>query len=222
MLNYWHWLTIQRSSFLRRIQVPQMLICLCLLFSLAACALPRSDTPSLQLSMQVETSSRSGAYTITGDTTLPDQSWITVSAIRYLQPIGQAEGNTADLPYSILARQKVEVAQGRWQTTLNLWQVAPDGRYQEAWQLSTSKLGVSWQPNATVTFTATVEAVGQPASLMERLTKVENNLARFTADGQPYLQVSQTLPIELPQGKTLPSQSTTQNANNGWGDRSGI
>lgn len=221
MLNHWYAPTTWRQGFLRLTPVFQLLICIGLLWLLSACAMPRSDTPNLQLSMQVKASGRSGAYTVTGDTTLPDQSWMTVSAIRYLRSSSQAEGNAADLPYSLLARQRVEVAQGKWQTTLNLWQVAPDGRYQEAWQLNASKLGISLQPNATVTFVAALEPIGQPASLMEQLAnqKIEGSLVRFTAEGLPYLQVSQTLPIELPQGKTIPPRLTTQDANNGWSDR---
>lgn len=219
MFNYWHMPVTWRQGFLQRLA--QLLVCLCLLLGLAACGVSRSNTPEVQLSMQVEASGRSGTYTITGNTTLPDQSWLTISAIRYLRSSNQVDSSLTDLPYSILARQRVEVAQGKWQTTLNLWQVAPDGRYQEAWQLNTSELGVALQPNATVTFVATLEPVGQPASLMKVLEsqQIEGNLTRFTADGQPYLQVSQTLPIELPQGKTSPPRLTTQDSNNGWGDR---
>jgi hypothetical protein len=194
-----------------------------LLVVMTACTLPQSATPEIQLSMQVEPSGRPGIYTITGNTNLPDQSRITVSGIRYLRSSTEpVDLNNQEIPYSILARQTVEVAQGKWQTTLNLWQVAPDGRYQESWQLNESKLRQALTPNATVTFVAVLEPVGQPATLYQQLEnnqKIQGDLVRFTPDGQQYLQVSQTLPVDLPKGKTAASGLTTQDLNHGWGDR---
>jgi hypothetical protein len=194
-----------------------------LLVLMTACSLPQSAVPEIQLSMQVEPAGRPGIYTITGNTNLPDQSRITVAGIRYLRSSTEpVDLNNQELPYSILARQTVEVTQGKWQTTLNLWQVAPDGRYQESWQLNEAKLGQALTPNATVTFVAALEPVGQPATLSQQLgnnQKIQGNLVRFTPDGQQYLQVSQTLPVDLPKGKTAAPGLTTQDLNHGWGDR---
>lgn len=100
---------------------------------------------------------RSGTYTVAGSTNLPDESRITVAAIRYLRPDNPRSQSLSSKPtYSILAYQDVKVNKGKWQTTLNLWKVAPDGQFQEAWQLEQSKIGLSLAPETEVTFLATV------------------------------------------------------------------
>jgi hypothetical protein len=167
---------------------------------------------------------RSGTYTVVGSTNLPDESRITVAAIRYLRPDNQRSQSLSSKPtYSILAYQDVKVNKGKWQTTLNLWKVAPDGQFQEAWQLEQSKLGLSLAPETEVTFLATVAPTDSLSELEQQLEKqgikLASRLVRNTADGERYVQASQVLPIALPTGQTTPPQQRPEDVNNGWGPR---
>ncbi|HEY9748321.1 MAG TPA: hypothetical protein V6C63_06575 [Allocoleopsis sp.] len=192
-----------------------------------------AKAPAANLNLQVEAAGRSGVYTVSGSTNLPDQSRITVSAIRYLSPsqtaplaTGIPSQASSQLTYAVLGRQSVTVNQGKWQTSLNLWQVAPNGQIQEAWQLNRAELKLPLTPAPDVVFLATFEPTSQlPAvsqNLQEQGLQLEGNLARFTTDGQRYLQASQALPVSLPTQKTTPPVVTAADLNNGWGDRSRI
>lgn len=168
-------------------------------------------------------------YNIIGSTNLPESSRITVEAIRYLRPTTGQEGvllnSDTDTKRSILARQIVQVKQGKWQTDLNLWQVAPDGRFQEVWQGNKAQIGLT--PESGVTFIA----IFDPASQWEQSDqqksakpKLENQqldgkLVRFTNEGEKYVQASQTLLIPLPEGKTTSPRLESGDVNGGWGTR---
>lgn len=174
--------------------------------------------------MQVQPSSRPGAYLVAGSTNLPEQSLIAVAATRSLRPGSTPDGVfQQNATYSILARQVVKVEQGNWQTTLNLWQVAPNGQFQEAWQLNQSEMGISVNPATEVTFVALVEpAIQSPALAQQLKTLLANpvgDLVRFTTDAQQYIQATTTLLIPLPTGKTTPPVLGVEDENGGWGDR---
>jgi hypothetical protein len=68
--------------------------------------------------IRVTPSSPAGVYTVAGDTNLPDESRITVAAIRYLRQDEQRLLYlNPNLTYSILAYEDVKVSKGKWQTT---------------------------------------------------------------------------------------------------------
>ena len=187
----------------------------------------QTEAPDASLELQVEPGGRAGLYTASGTTNLPDQSRLIVMAIRPLQKPKKSaltSASSVDTNYAILERQAVEVKQGKWQTNLNLWQVAPNGQYQEVWQLNQSKLGVSFSPGSEVTFLATFDPAAQPPKIQEQLQqqaiKLEGQSIRFTGDGERYLQASQALPVKLPTGKTTPPPVPVSDQNDGWGDRS--
>ncbi|NJO77122.1 MAG: hypothetical protein HC827_00425 [Cyanobacteria bacterium RM1_2_2] len=146
----------------------------------------------------------SGRYSVSGNTTLPDKTQITVSAVRYFQNGTQATGSsTPERNYAILDRQVAEVTQGNWETRLNLWQSSASGQFQEAWQVKLdSEQRV--EPEADVTFLATLEPANQPASLRRQVEALESSqqvaITRFTTDGELYLQAVKTLPVPPPQG----------------------
>jgi len=181
-----------------------------------------SKPPDVALKLNVQPS-RPGVYNVTGSTNLPDKSQITVAAIRYLRPTDQEFlGSDPKATFSILDRQIVEVAQGKWQTTLNLWQVGPDGRFQEAWQLNQSQTGLSLNPATEVSFVATFDPAGQFLKSKEQQEKTQDlqgSLVRFTAEGLPYVQASQTLQIALPVGRRPPPELKAEDINGGWGNR---
>ena len=174
--------------------------------------------------LRVSPSGNSGTYTVTGSTNLPDESRITVAAIRYLRLDKQpTKSFSPNQTYSILAYQDVKVNKGKWQTTLNLWKVAPNGQFQEAWQLEQSKLGLSLEPENDVTFLATVAPTDSLSKLEQLLQKqgikLASTLVRNTSDGERYVQASQLLPIALPTGQTTPPPQRPEDLNGGWGPR---
>jgi hypothetical protein len=168
-----------------------------------------------------------GVYAIAGKTNLPEKTQITVAAIRYLYPTTSAAKNFNPNPtYAVLAYQPTEVNKGTWQTTLNLWETGADGRFQESWQLDQKKLNWTVAPADEVVFLATLAPVDrsdQLEQLESQLAKKNIQLSRKlvygTADGQQYLQVSQTMAIALPTGNTTPPSLRPEELNGGWGNR---
>lgn len=177
-----------------------------LMLFLVGCVNVRS--PEVELTMQVEPSKRPGEYTVSGTTNLPDRTEISVQGVRYFNVPLQSSPAGESSNYVILSRQVAEVAEGKWKATLNLWQVAPDGQYQEAWQLNQPQMGVAAQPSSDVTFLALTDPGNQSEKLEQQLEsqgkRLEGENIRFTADGEWYVQAEQTLPVNLPTGKTTP------------------
>jgi hypothetical protein len=168
----------------------------------------------------VEPTGSNGIYNVMGSTNLPDSSQIAITAVRDLISMqGQQAGLVSDATHnnrSILARQIVEVKQGQWQADLNLWQVAPDGRFQELWQAYQAQMKL--RPDSNVTFIATFE----PASQLKKSNwQLEGQQLRFTNEGEIYLQARQTMAISLPTGKTTPP-TKTEDFNNSLGYKSQI
>lgn len=181
----------------------------------------RSD---VDFSLQVSPSDQPGSFKVSGKTSLPDRTAMVVLAVRYLNPAEPASIALNPEPtYSILAYQPVEVRQGGWQTQLDLWQVAPNGQYQEAWQLEQPHLGVTFDPTNDVVFLATLTPVNELRKLEQQLARRRLQLAsqiiQSTSDGQRYAQVYQALAIDLPTGKTAPPPPRPEEDNYGWGDR---
>lgn len=179
---------------------------------------------AVDFQLRVTPAQRPGVYTVTGDTNLPATKRITVAAVRYLRPNRSTTVATNQNPsYSILAYQDAKIVQGKWQTTLNLWQVAPDGQFRETWQLDQEKLGFLLDAEPEVTFLATLAPTDSLAELELELAKQERRLTRSlirsTAEGERYIQVSQVLPVSLPSGKTAPPQPRPDDLNGGWGER---
>jgi hypothetical protein len=179
------------------------------------------------LQFQVQPAANPGLYEISGKTDFPEQSEIRIAAIRYLQPTKPTATAFKPQPtYSILAYQNVKVVQGKWQATLNLWQVAKDGRFQEAWQINQAKLKLPVKPIPEVVFLATL-APGEVADPLQRLEQdlkqqgkeLESGIMSSTTDGQRYLRVTQQLKVDLPKGTTTPPKITPLDINGGWGNR---
>ncbi|MGC1393036.1 MAG: hypothetical protein WA828_02055 [Coleofasciculaceae cyanobacterium] len=232
----WHCRLLLNKLTKNRFYFIKGIVCISLLLVLNTGCSQTSETlqrlPSLlpnlssnaDFNIQVTPSGRSGIYTVTGKTNLPDKSSITVAAIRLLKPDKSRILNlTPDQTYSILAYQDVKVNKGAWQTTLNLWKVAPSGQFQETWQLEQSKLGLSMTSEPDVTFLATVAPTGSLSELESQLekqgVKLVSNLVRNTVDGERYIQASQVLAVDLPKGQTTPPQPKPEDINGGWGNR---
>ncbi|AOX04216.1 hypothetical protein BJP34_09555 [Moorena producens PAL-8-15-08-1] len=174
--------------------------------------------------LRVTKSDRPGIYTVAGTTNLPEEIPITVAAIRYLHPNQELSFNReANFIYSILAYENVDVKKGRWHTDLELWQIAPDGEFQEVWQMDQSKLGLSLKPAEEVTFVATLAPKESLWELEEQLKKqritLASSLINNTSDGQRYVQAREVLSVALPTGQSKPPEPRPEDINDGWGKR---
>ncbi len=183
--------------------------------------------PGAILQFHVSPSSDPGVYTISGSTDFPKQSEIRIAAVRYLRPTQSTSlARTPKPTYSVLAYQTATVSKGKWQTNLNLWQVAKDGRFQEAWQLNQKELKLLVKPAPDVVFLATLapgDKTDQVQQLEQQLNKagksLGSELVSSTADGQRYVRVSHRLDVALPMGGTTPPPIKPSDINGGWGNR---
>ena len=180
----------------------------------------------------VERENSAGLYKVSGSTNLPESSRIVVTAVRYLRPntanteteeiLDDDKGN---INRSILARQIVEVKQGKWEADLNLWKVGSKGNFQETWQLNQDFKKFS--PESEVSFIATFNPVGQlPISDKQtsqqstpQYQQLEGKTLRFTNEGEKYVQASEYRSIALPVGGTTPPRPKPEDFNGGWGNR---
>jgi hypothetical protein len=176
------------------------------------------------LKMRVTPTNSPGFYLIDGTADLPDNTEITVAAVRYLYSADRAsEKLNPDPTYSILAYQSVPVEQGVWHADLGLWQAAPNGQIQESWQLEQANLGLSLRPNSDVIFLATLAPLNRLAFLEQQLAiqglRLAGGIIRTTADGQRYAQVNQTIAIAPPTGLAASLVPQPEDDNYGWGQR---
>jgi hypothetical protein len=190
----------------------------------AGCAPKQRPSPPENLSLQVAATNKPGVYAISGKANFPEQSHITVLAIRYLQPASSRAQRWRSRPYyAILDRQIVTLNQGQWQTQLNLWKAAPDGRWQESWQLNEDDAELSAQPNKQVAFLALLQPDNQEKKLREKLQTqgppLSQNTAPVPSEGTWYIYATQRLEVALPSGKTQPPGIAVEDINHGWGDR---
>ncbi|NJL79981.1 MAG: hypothetical protein HC836_00870 [Richelia sp. RM2_1_2] len=187
----------------------------------------------VQLEIQgIQREDSNGLYKVVGSTNLPESSRIAVTAVRYLLTTPENTEEIIDdnqnINRSILARQIVEVKQGKWQADLNLWQVAANGNFQEVWQLNRNDQKLA--PEKEVSFIATFDPQAQLLSSdrenSQQSTPQSQNLEgkslRFTNEGEKYVQASQYRSIPLPVGKTVAPPLEPEDFNHGWGNRSQI
>lgn len=155
---------------------------------------------------QIDASNQPGLYEVSGNTTLPDGTELTVSAIRELKAIA-----TENDSYSILDRKITTVEDGRWESTLNLWLIAADGQFQEAWQTENSTLEDIFKPLPGVTFSVTLDpkdAAALKASIERQDAPQLKAIEKYNVDGELYLQATKTQTVSLPFGSTLPPGET--------------
>jgi hypothetical protein len=184
------------------------------------------------LQVQVKSNNAPGTYDLTGIADLPDESQVRIAAIRYLRPTNLASQKlNPKNTYAILDYQSAKVQSGKWQGQLNLWQVAADGRYQEAWQIHQDALKLPTSPESDVIFLVTLAPVNgaDPLRVVEQALKeqgreFDTRLISGTSDGQRmdavrYVRVAQSLPIGLPTGQTAPPAPRPEDIHGGWGNR---
>jgi hypothetical protein len=160
------------------------------------------------LSMQVEVTGEPGVYKVSGQTNLPEQTRITVQAIRSLQIPERDAQIASERSYSILARTQVNVEKGKWQTSLNLLQSSQNGAL-ESWQQSNQELALKLQPDSQVRFSAVTDPSGSSIEVQSKDQGNQATSVQFTADGKSYLQTEQFIAIEPPTTKVATQKSNT-------------
>lgn len=207
------------SQTMQRLAISKAVVIVLLITFCISCT--PAKPPEIALKVNVQAASNPGSYNVSGTTNLPNQSPIAVLAIRSLRPANQQFlPDDASATYSILDRKIVPVEQGKWQATLNLMQVAPDGNLREAWQLGLSQ-AKDLNPTPEVSFVATFDPTGQNfnSKLAINSQDLRGNLVRFSPEGLPYVQAAQSLQVALPTGRRTEPKLTAEEVNGGWGNR---
>ncbi len=175
---------------------------LSLMIGCVGCVQTKSIKP--ELTLQVQPAGSAGRYVASGQTTLPNQSRITIQAVRQLEPNPASRLTNQKPLYSILDRQQVEVTDGKWQATLNLLR-EKSGTALELWQSNGNPLGLAVQPNPDITFVAVSDTLNLPLDIKNKKDTnqpLESAVLQFSRDGSAYLQAKQNLTIAPPAIKT--------------------
>ncbi len=171
--------------------------------------------------MEVVPGSAQSRYTVSGTTNLPDNTPITVAAIRYFSAAYQTSALNRPT-FAVLDYTSTTVNQGKWQVELTLQQQGTDGRGWEAWQMEQSRLGLALQPTETVSFVTSLIAIDPLEPLEQQLAeegfRLPQGMVRATAEGQRYAEVSQTIALAAPNLSETPP-AIPEPHNYGWGDR---
>lgn len=178
--------------------------------------------------MQVVSGNQSSRYVVSGSTNLPDNTPITVAAIRYFSAENRSANRAGaanpltQTSFAVLDYASTRVTQGKWQAELTLQQQGIDGRQWEAWQMQQSRLGITLQPDQTVSFVTTLESMDQLVPLEQQLAekgfRLPRGMVRSTAEGQRYAEVVQTIALAAPNPGDKPPAALEPH-NYGWGDR---
>ncbi len=175
------------------------------------------SSQSVTLTISQVSPGTGGSYRISGNSTLPNATQLTVAAIRYLNLGANAADSSTPPTYVILDRQMAVVQAGTWDSRLNLWQPSATGQLQETWQTdsATSATRSSVIPDPSVTFLATLDPPRQKANLKQQIESLspiaQTELSRFTSDGELYIQASQVMAIPPPQSHAaIPNRAAPQ------------
>lgn len=166
-------------------------------------------SPMIDLNIvQVDGTGGEGSYRVTGNTTLPDQTEITISAVRTLEAIAD------DTPaYSILDRQIAVVTNGTWEARLNLWRVGQDGQFHEPWQINEALTKATFRPQSEVTFAAVLEP--KEAAQFRRIVENQDTpelrrIEQYNDDGELYLRATKMRTLALPSDQAAPPDRLPQ------------
>jgi hypothetical protein len=173
---------------------------------------------------QITETGQPGQFTLSGTAILPDQTPLTVSAVRRITPQPNDPLFDEALRYAILDRKSAVVRDGRWQAQLSLWEVSPQGYYQENWQMANRDSPESGLASSTVDFWATLEPIDLNRSNLQTRSEVRdrsrNPLLNFTPDGEPYLKVSEPKAVVLPSARATTPARLPEKDRPGWAGRS--
>ncbi|NJK72226.1 MAG: hypothetical protein HC926_02315 [Synechococcaceae cyanobacterium SM2_3_60] len=174
-----------------------------------------------ELTIEVEQLGSPGAFRVGGITNLPEGTELEVVAVRQVRYQSQAVGNSALAPFVnvILDREVVNVEWGEWETIMQVYELRPDGRYQEVWESQTDVTALSRTFNEPVEFLAVLSLERQGSGffteLDNRYLNLEGPQVQFDADNNFFFVASESRFVPLPQerlqdpregGELLPEQ----------------
>jgi hypothetical protein len=188
-----------------------------------ASLLPQTQPLTLTID-QIAPDSTPGQYVLFGQTSLPDDTVLTVSAMRPLTSSSPAVTLSETVLPDTLARQSVTVEEGRWQAQLKLWQVSLEGRYQENWQMQKTISARSLSPDQDVVFAVTLSPIALLQSTQKTLKDArqlgDNPIFNVTPTGEPYLEARKLLSVPLPNGNQTATAIPANAVDSPWADRS--
>ncbi|WOD38618.1 hypothetical protein RRF56_20625 [Nodosilinea sp. E11] len=172
---------------------------------------------------QIFPANQPGVFTVSGTTVLPDQTPLTISAIRRITPLPSSNSTSEVAKYAILDRKSTQVKEGRWQAQLSLWQINSEGTYQENWQTVDADIDTA-SVSTSVEFWTTLEPRDLAQSVLsnqvDSLDDTYNSLLNFTPDGEPYLKASQSQVVAPPTNALAVSPSLSSKTPDIWAGRS--
>jgi len=186
--------------------------------------LPQSQPLTLTID-RIAPDSTPGQYVIDGHTSLPEDTALIVSAVRPLTSSSPEVTLSETVLPDTLARKSVTVQEGRWQAQLNLWQVSPEGRYRENWQMQETVSTSSLSPHQDVVFTVILSPIALLQSTQRNLKDFQqlgdNPVFNVTPTGEPYLEAQKSLTVSLPDGNQTATAIPANVVASPWADRSG-
>ncbi len=170
--------------------------------SLAIAGCQSSQADLTQLSLEVKPSRQVGAYKLSGSTNLPDGTELTIQGLRQLTAIEPGMPDDSADSFSILDRKAIQVNDGRWEASLQIWQSGPDGEPAESWQVHLPNGNQSYDPADEVLFTVTTPPRKDAQALDKQWNASKNNpegqQVGFTATGLWFLQAGKQLNLAPP------------------------
>jgi hypothetical protein len=169
--------------------------------AIAGCRAPQSSLT--ELSLEIKSGGQPGTYKLSGASNLPDGTRLTVQGLRQLSSVHAGMAADSRKGFSILDQQVVPVTEGRWETSLSLWNTATDGAAAESWQIDLPGGARNFTADAEVIFTATTPPSKDAKGLEQQWDASKNNpegqQVGFTADGRWYLRARKTLDLAPPE-----------------------
>lgn len=134
----------------------------------------------------VESQGQVGTYLVSGDATGLNGATVSLAAMREL-----THGSTPN--YALLDRQFVDVRQGQWQGTLQLWQQDAARSPQETWQVDQATFDMSLDPSPDVTFLVTLDPGAD-----QDVAIASDAAVQYTPDSEKYLVDKSVITIPIP------------------------
>jgi hypothetical protein len=157
-----------------------------------------------EFTMQIQPTGSGGTYNISGQTNLTKPpTTITVQAIRKLRPLANATRLTNREPmYAVVAEDRVETQDGKWQATLKLIQPDSAGTPLESWQINQNQVPLEVEPEGQISFIAVTAPLDRSIRFVELngsgAGAIANPVLQSATDGSNYLKAEQSITIAPP------------------------
>jgi hypothetical protein len=157
-----------------------------------------------EFTMEIKPTGAGGTYNIMGQTNLTKPpTTVTIQAIRKLRPLANATRLTNREPmYAVVAEDRVETQDGKWQATLKLIQSDSTGTPLESWQINQNQVPLEVEPEGQVSFIAVTAPLDRSIRFVELngsgAGSITNPVLQSATDGSNYLKAEQSITIAPP------------------------